>query len=211
MSYVQYRSTRERERDLFDDDSLFARPLVRRNSKRAHVDFFDDDEADDYPLPSSHKTSKSSRALTIRQPSELERYNIWSPSSSKYHAKESKSYDDDEEDTVRYRYKTTRYTSRSDDDDDDDRSRDREFRLKVKATFGRPKSSSSSRRVTYWPADTFTRREKWEDVDWETREREKRRDSLFDDEDVKEKLVRFRKIKRTRTDEWKPLSGWRRV
>ena len=48
-----------------------------------------------------------------------------------------------------------------------------------------------------------------EDEDWETRERE-RRDSVFDDEPVREKTVRFRRIKRTRTDEWKPLSGWRR-
>lgn len=115
---------------------------------------------------------------------------------------------------MRYKYTTTRYEpshshshshrhSRSDDDDE------REFRLKVKATFGRPKSShSTEHKAMAWSGDMFRRKEKWVDEDWETRER--RRDSVFDDEPVREKTVRFHRVKRTRTDEWKPLSGWRR-
>ncbi|KAJ4286439.1 hypothetical protein N0V90_013139 [Kalmusia sp. IMI 367209] len=215
MAYVQYRSTRERSPIFDDEDLYYTRPLVRRNSKRARADLYDDDEFDDYPY--SNNKSKPSRALTIRQPSQIEKYNVWSrPSASKhgskYYSKDTSDDDNDQDRTVRYKYTTTRYSpvSRSRSDDEDERDREREFRLKVKATFGRPKSShSSERKAMAWSGDLFRRKEKWENEDWETRERE-RRDSVFDDEPVREKTVRFRRIKRTRTDEWKPLSGWRR-
>lgn len=219
MNNLYYHSSRTRERSpLFDDDEDFyaSRRLVRTNSKRARADIYDDDEYDDYPY--SNNKAKPSRALTIRQPSQLEKYNVWSrPSSSspkhtssKYYSKASDDEDDDHK--VRYKYTTTRYSparhSRSDDEDD----REREFRLKVKATFGRPRSShSSERKAMVWPSDVFRRKDKWIDEEWSTRERERgRRDSFFDDEPVKEKTVRFHRVKRTRTDEWKPLSGFRR-
>lgn len=40
-----------------------------------------------------------------------------------------------------------------------------------------------------------------------------RRDSVWDDEEKdeeKESWSRYRRIKRTKTEEWRPLSGWRR-
>lgn len=210
MSYLNYYSTRSRERDPYDDD-LYYRPLVRVNSKRQRADIYDDDEYDDYPYSSSHKPSKPSRALTIRQPSQLEKYNVWSyPKSSDKSRDKYRSDDDDDDRTYRYKYTTTRYSPRHSHSDDDD-DREREFRLKVKTTFGRPKSShSSSHKASVWSGDLFKRREKWEGEDWESREREKH-NSFWDDEpQLKERTVRYRRIKRTRTDEWKPLSGWRR-
>ncbi|KAJ4357508.1 uncharacterized protein N0V89_002084 [Didymosphaeria variabile] len=218
MDSLYYRNSRVRERSpLFNDNEDFysSRRLVRTNSKRARADLYDDDEYDDYPY--SHNQAKPSRALTIRQPSQLEKYNVWSrPSSSSPKHTSSRYYkaseDEDDDRTVRYKYTTTRHSpgahsqSRSDEEND----REREFRLKVKATFSRPKSShSSERKAMAWSGDMFRRKEKWVDEDWETRERS-RRDSIFDEEPMKEKTVRFHRVKRTRTDEWKPLSGFRR-
>lgn len=222
MTYLSYHASRTRERSpLFqaddDDDYYSNRRLVRTNSKRVHADFYDDDQYDDYPYSSN--MTKPSRALTIRQPTQLEKYNIWSrPSTSppkhhtttKYYSKASD--DDDEDRTLRYKYTTTRYSparhSHSDDEDD----REREFRLRIRATFGRPKSShSSERKAMALSGDTFRRKDKWVDEEWETRERERgRRDSFFEEAPAKEKTVRFRRVKRTRTDEWKPLSGWKK-
>ncbi|KAF2440527.1 hypothetical protein P171DRAFT_435317 [Karstenula rhodostoma CBS 690.94] len=213
-------STRTRERsplfaDDHDDDYYSSRRLVRQDSKRARADLYDD-EYDDYPYSSNQ--TKPSRALAIRQPSQLEKYNVWSrPSSSSPKHTSSKYYrqslDDEADDdrTVRYKYATTRYSpSHPPAHSDDDSDREREFRLKVKATFGRPKSShSSERNASAWSADVFRRREKWVDEDYQARERE-RRDSLFEEEPVREKSVRFRRVKRTRTEEWRPLSGFRR-
>lgn len=229
MTYVHYHSSRSRSRErsprFADEEDYYTSPpsFVRRDSKRRYEDLYDlggDDEGfDDYPK----SNSKSSRALTIRQPSQLEKYNVWSrpslspsPSSTKYVSKYYRPKDDCDSDddrrdrTVRYKYTTARYSpsprARSDDEVDD--SNEREFRLKVKASFGRPKSSHSERKTLGWTGDVFRRKEKFEDEGWETRERE-RRDSFFD-ESLKEKTFRFRKVKRTKTEEWKPLSGWRR-
>ncbi|KAF9735147.1 hypothetical protein PMIN02_004449 [Paraphaeosphaeria minitans] len=223
-----YHSTRTRERSpLFndhDDDYYSARRLVRTNSKRAYDD--GDDEYDDYPYTTNSHKNKPSRALTIRQPSQLEKYNIWSrPASSSSPKHTSSRYfrssfnnQEDDDRTVRYKYTTTRYSpshthTHAHAHSDDDSDREREFRLKVKATYGRPRSShSSERKAMAWSGDMFRTREKWVDEDWETRERERerRRDSLFDDERVGEKSVRFRRMKRTKTEEWRPLSGFRR-
>lgn len=222
ITMFSYHSTRTRERsplfteDHGDDDYYSSRRLVRQDSKRARADLYDDDEYDDYPYP-NNKT-KPSRALTIRQPSQLEKYNVWSrPLSSSPKHTSSKYYrpslddEDDNDRTVKYKYTTTRYSpqhshARLDDDSD----REREFRLKVKASFGRPKSSrSSERNVSAWSGDVFRTREKWVDEDYQARERG-RRDSVFDEEPVQEKSVRFRRVKRTRTEEWRPLSGFRR-
>lgn len=220
MTYVRYHTSHTRERSPFDDeDTYYSRPLVRRNSKRLHTELFndnnDDDENDDYP----YSARKSSRALTIRQPSQLEKYNIWSnpaqhtsPSHHHHHHHHHRHHspaatdDDAEERTIRYRYTTSRPEYACDDESD----REREFRLKIKATFGRPRSSSH-RRMGAWAGEILKRREKFEDEDWETRERERRGDWCdVEEPSLKEKTVRYRRIKRTRTDEWKPLSGWRR-
>jgi hypothetical protein len=211
MSYLRYQSSRTRERDPYDSDYFSPRPLVRTNSKRQRADIYDDDEYDDYPYTSSHKSIKPSRALTIRQPSQIEKYNVWSHpkhSSPDQHRRHVSDHDDDDDHTVRYKYTTTRYAQPSDDESD----REREFRLKVKATFGRPRSShSSSHKVTALPGGILKRREKYEDEGWESRERE-RRGEWWDEQEpqLKERTVTYRRIKRTRTDEWKPLSGWRR-
>jgi len=225
MTYLQYTRTRERERSPYTtEDPLYTRPLVRQNSKRQRVDLYSDDEYDDYPYSSRAlqvvQPSKPSRSLTIRQPTQLEKYNVWSYSPSP----RTRTYDSDDEEK-RYKYTTTthkRYTPRivsrtypSDDEDID--SREREFRLKVKASFGRPKSALSrsnsfANKAVAWSSDVFKRREKWEDVAWESKERRGHETRGFwDDDDREEKTVRFRKVKRTKTDEWRPLNNFRRI
>ncbi|KAF1951654.1 hypothetical protein CC80DRAFT_519180 [Byssothecium circinans] len=224
MSSFTYHTSRVREIDPYDNDPYYSRPLTRSTSKRQRIDIYDDDH-DDYPYSSSHAKSQ---ALTIRQPSQLEKYNVWSypkdSHSHRHHRHDSHapSDDDDEDDsrTIRYKCITVRpsYSRhhspiRSDPEED----RDREYQLKVKATFTRPKSShgassSSTQKAMHWPGDMFKRREKFEDERWETREKE--RGEVWWDEErpaSREKTVRYRKVKRTRTDEWKPLSGFRRL
>jgi hypothetical protein len=227
MSYLHY----TRERSTVPDSDFYARPLVRRNSKRQRVDLYDDDEHDDYPY--STKPVQPSRALTIRQPTQLEKYNVWSYPSPTHdtrahdHHYKSDDYDYDTDTTRRFKYTTTTdrtYTPRrpvvlpSDDEDEDRHAH--EFRLKVKASFGRPKASLSrsnsysahAHKAMAWSGDLFKRRERWEDTEWETKERRGAETRGFwDDEPKVEKEVRFRQMKRTRTDEWKPLSGFRRV
>ena len=227
MSYLHLARTRTRERTPEYDTHHYSRPLVRRDSnKRQRIITLSDDEDggyDDYPYSSSHKPAKLSRALTIRnQPSQLERYNIWSD-------KRDKHSDDDEDRRRSYeRRRTYKYTPNRHNHFDDDCKSDpeeREFRLKVKATFSKPKPSSLSHHhhdhePHFWPGDLFRSREKWSDEAWETRERStsrerssRRRDSLWDDEEKdeeKESWSRYRHIKRTKTEEWRPLSGWRR-
>src|SRR5687768_5382455 len=108
-SYLHY--TRERSRERFPtvpDSDFYARPLVRRNSKRQRVDLYDDDEHDDYPY--STKPVQPSRALTIRQPTQLEKYNVWSPTHDTRahdHHYKSDDYDYDTDNTRRFKYTTT--------------------------------------------------------------------------------------------------------
>ncbi|ORY05299.1 hypothetical protein BCR34DRAFT_48193 [Clohesyomyces aquaticus] len=201
MSYAYYyQNHKERSRSREAEDPYYSQPLVRRNSKRQRVDIYDDDEFDDYPYPSPAKPAKPSRSLTIRQPTQLEKYNVWSEPVSHYDYHDYQRESDD-----RARYKTTRktYVTRPYESDDETR-----FDFKVKATVRRP-SSSHAMKAMAWTGDMFKRKEKWVDEDWETKEKE-RRDSFWDDEPkLKERTTRYRKIKRTRTDEWKPLSGFR--
>jgi hypothetical protein len=229
MSSFTYHDTRTRDYDnpyTTDSPTYHPRSLIRRNSKRQRVDLFDDknddDEYDDYPYSSSH--NKPSRALTIRQPTQLEKYNVWSSPKPAEHNRRGRrshsySYSDEEEDehdasSVRYRYVTPRRSHSRHHSDDDDRA-DREYRLNVRATFSQPKSSHGSQKATHWPSDLFKRREKYEHERWETKEKDRRGNetaAFWENEQpaLKEKTVRYRRIKRTRTDEWKPLSGWRR-
>ncbi|KAF2651773.1 hypothetical protein K491DRAFT_81520 [Lophiostoma macrostomum CBS 122681] len=196
MSYTGVRYVHERERSPYsEDDRYYSRPsLLRRNSKRQRVDMYDDEDYDDYPS-TLVKPSKPSRALTIRQPSQLEKYNVYNDR-----------HVDSEEDprSTRYKYTQKRYVSRPSLSDDE-----REFRFKIKATFGRPKSSREDKPMS-WSGEMFRRREKWEDYEWESREKERGDDFWEDDSWMKERITKGRKIKRTRTDEWKPLSGFRR-
>jgi hypothetical protein len=224
MSYLHLSRTRTRERS----PSPPLRSIIRRDTKRTRfLNLSDDDEdgQDDYPYSSSHRPVRTSRALTIRdQPSQLERYNIWSDRHKSEDREEDKSYG-----------RTSLYRRHRDDADDCLRSdpEEREFRLKLAATFSRPRPSSSHHHHHHhethvWPGDMFRRKEKWVDEGWETRERSRsrsrsrevgRRDSFWGDEGFwldqgkdseEEKWSRYRKIKRTKTEEWRPLSGWRR-
>lgn len=244
MSYLHYTRERERERSPYTaSDPYYSRPLVRRNSKRQRVDLYSsDDEYDDYPYASSPapvvQPVKPSRSLTIRQPSQLEKYNVWSYTPNE-NSRAHDRYDDDQDGLgQRYKYTTTtshkHYVPRasprpivlpSDDEDEDNDRHEREFRLKVKASFGRPKASLSrsnsishnaygqAQKAMAWSGDLFKRREKWEGVDYESRERSRGSETrgFWEDEPkAVEKEVRFRRVKRTRTDEWRPLSGFRR-
>jgi hypothetical protein len=179
---------------------------------------------------------KPSRALTIRdQPSQLERYNIWSDRHKSEDREEDKTYE-------RSRlYRHTSHHNHHDNSDDDFLKSDpeeRNFRLKVAATFSRPRpiTSHHHHHESYLlPNDVLRRKEKYVDEAWETRERSRsrsrsretgRRDSFWGDggfwgdcevkrdenrESEDEKWSRYRKIKRTKTEEWRPLTGWRRV
>lgn len=220
MTY--FHLTRERTREHEPEyATLHTRPLARHQSKISrHIVLSDDgdDGADDYPYSAAHRPS---RALTLRnQPSEIERYNIWSDR-----------YKDETDDFTRRsleRIRTYKYSSPvhhhhyslSDNDDDEER----EFRLKIKASIGRPKSSQhhshcdSDTRIL--STDLFRRKDKWVDEEWETRERSTsrerhKRDSIWAGKDSKdeekEKESRYRRVERTRTEDvYRPLSGWRR-
>jgi hypothetical protein len=238
MSYLHLSRTRTRERS----PSPPLRSIIRRDTKRSRLITLSDDEDDghdDYPYSLSHRPVKPSRALTIRnQPSQIERYNIWSD--------RNKSEDRDlEEDKTYERSRLYRHTSRhrhhhdhSDDDYLKSDPEERAFRLKVDATFSRPRPTSSHyhhHESHLLPSNTFRRKEKYVDEGWETRERSRsrshsrefrRRDSFWGDggfwgdceakkdegrDSEDEKWSRYRKIKRTKTEEWSPLTGWRRV
>ena len=219
MSYL-----RTRTRELSPEyDTLYSRPLVRRDSKRQRIIALSDDEDDcydDYPYSPKHKPVKVSRALTIRnQPSQLERYNIWSDGREKH----SSSNGDEEKAFERRRtHKPTPHRYNHSDDDDKTDDEEREFRLKVQAAFSKPNALSPSRHYDLpciWPTSLFrSSKEKWLDEDWETRERSsshKQRftDTFWDDEEEKdeekESWSRYRRIKRTKTEEYRPLSRWR--
>jgi len=208
-SYSAY-YTRERSRERspysLEDDS-WSGALVRRDTQIRSHDLYDDDKYDDYPYPPKAKPAKPakpSRALTIRRPSQAESKNIWSYSSSYDDAPRAyeESYD------RKYKHLSKRYVSRPSHESDDD-DKDNAYDIKIKATFRRP-SSSKLERPDFWHGDLFKRKEKWEVTDWErTRGREHaRRDSLFDDEPRLESTTRYRQMKRTKTEEFKPLSGF---
>jgi hypothetical protein len=225
MSYLHLSRTRTRERS----PSPPLRPILRRDTKRSRFITLSDDEDDghdDYPYSSSHRPVTQSRALTIRaQPNQLERYNIWS---------DRHKSEDREEEKVLERSRAYRHTSHRHNDDDDDCLRsdpeEREFRLKLAAKFSLPKAHlhHHHHESHVFPGDVLRRKEKWVDEGWETRERsrsrsrsrENRGDGFWGDggfwadsgkESEEEKWSRYRRIKRTKTEEWRPLTGWRRV
>lgn len=228
MSSFTYHHTRTRSRER---ERVSPPPLPRRTSFKRQRLFASDDEDDgydDYPYAGNHKPS---RALVKRdRPSQLERWNIWSDS-----RKEERCDSAAEDDERERRRSGRRRVSFADDLDEDD---ERAFRLRV-ATLSssrhrqlsppprRHHAESDDERVRphVWSAELFRRRERCVSEDYEARERERsrsrerrRRDQFWgdDDDDVErefdgERVVRWRRIKRTRTDEWRPLTGWRRA
>ncbi|KAF2132273.1 hypothetical protein P153DRAFT_383162 [Dothidotthia symphoricarpi CBS 119687] len=221
MPYVHYRHTRSRSRSnertpihtSNHTPTHIARPLVRHSSKH-NLSSDSDDGYDDYPYAPNHKPSKPSRALTLRnEPSQLERYNIWS----------DRSKPADERHENDYQASLHHHHDRIRDIDDVDDEEERAFRLKVQASFSHTRPPSPPRTAHAWPGALFRRREKYVDEAFEARERTKspprRRVSFWDDkkvdvgkeeDDEEEKWFRYRRVKRTRTQEWRPLSGWRR-
>ncbi|KAF1938619.1 hypothetical protein EJ02DRAFT_18046 [Clathrospora elynae] len=221
MSHFTLNHTRTRERTP-DYDTYYTRPLIRRNSGKHQRDITlsdDDDGHDDYPYSSNHKPS---RALTLRnQPSQLERYNILSD-------RWDKRSDKDEERRRSYKYTSDRHYHT-----DNEEAEEREFRLKINATFGRPKSysphyhhSSHAHNYTHLSPqpDILHRRENRVDEAWECRERSKSRERISrrrtgfwgdveaekEKESEEESWSRYRRVNRTKTEEFRPLSGWRR-
>jgi hypothetical protein len=230
-SYL-YRHVRSREASplyLEDSDPVYSPrgALVRYNTKRQHNDVYsgtDDDTYDDYPrgaTPKDHDDAlitTTSRALTVRRPSQLERFNVYNhrdEDDDHHHSRSRhvhKYYVSDshrERSRSKSRARAVRFPT-PDSDSDSDR-REREFRLKIKATLGSPRRPSSHthsdrhhhHHVVEVPV-VRERREKWvsdEYVDvWESESEHER----------EREMVRYRSVKRTRTDEWRPLSGFRR-
>lgn len=203
MSYLHLSRSRTRDISPTYDRPL---PLIRR----PRIVTPSDDDEDDYPYSASHRPS---RALTLRnQPSQLERYNIWSDRHRSSDRDEGKTYEHEHE---HERSRTYRHRHRASDDDflrSDPEERD--FRLKVQATFSSPRHRQISP-----PTETWRRKDKIVDEGWEVRERSRsgERDGFWGDdgfwgsEGGEEKWRRYRKVKKTRTEEWRPLSGWRRV
>ncbi|KAH7078929.1 hypothetical protein BKA63DRAFT_254514 [Paraphoma chrysanthemicola] len=235
MSYLHLSRTRTRERS----PSPPYRPLIRRDTKRSRIITLSDDEDDghdDYPYSSTHRPSKTSRALTIRnQPSQLERYNIWSDRHKSSEREEDSEY---EREKLRVYRRSSRY--HSDDECLKTDPEERDFRLKIASTFKRASLSPvphhhhhHRHEVHHYPGDVLRRKEKWVDEGWESRSRSRsrsrgrvaRRDSFWGEggfwgnegaketerESEDETWKRYRKIKRTKTEEWRPLTGWKRI
>ncbi|KAF3045636.1 hypothetical protein E8E12_010866 [Didymella heteroderae] len=222
MTSFTYHHTRTRSRSR----ERTPPPLPRRTSiKRQRLFPSDsDDEYDDYPYSGAHRPL---RALVTRNtPSQLERWNIWSAP----HREER--CDSGTEDTSRSRRRAS-FAER----DDVDEEEEREFRLRIarlrerETRLGRAPAryhaESDDERASprVWGAELFTR-ERCVSEEYEARERarsrsrERRRRERFwgdgEDEVVErefdgERVVRYRRVKRTRTDEWRPLAGFRRT
>ncbi|KAF1834167.1 hypothetical protein BDW02DRAFT_569308 [Decorospora gaudefroyi] len=204
--------TRTRTRDRTPDDDYYSRPLVRCNSNKRQRNITlsddDDDGHDDYPYSSNHKPVRPSRALTVRdQPTQLERYNIWSDN-------RCTSLDEERHRSYETRRMHKHILDRHCPTDDEEA----EFRLKINAALSRPRSSHHRHL-----SPTFRSKATWVDEDWVTRARSTsrersrtRRDSFWGDVEEKEKeseeerWSRYRRVQTTKEAEWRPLSGWRR-
>ncbi|KAH8693331.1 hypothetical protein GQ44DRAFT_719707 [Phaeosphaeriaceae sp. PMI808] len=234
MTYLHLSRTRTHERS---PSPLFGRDAKRSRTITLSDD--EDDCHDDYPYSSNHRPVKTSRALTIRdRPSQLERYNIWSDRNKSEDCDEDKTYERNSLYRHTSRHHRHNYHDHSDDDHLKGDPEERNFRLRVATTFSRPHVTPvhhHHHETHLLPVDGFRRKEKWVDEGWETRERSRsrsrsreagRRDSFWGDngfwgdcevtkddgrESEDEKWSRYRKIKRTKTEEWRPLTGWRRV
>jgi hypothetical protein len=227
MSYLHLTRTRTRERTP-EYDSYYSRPLVRRDSSKRRrsitlSDLDDEDGHDDYPYSSNHKPAKPSRALTVReQPSQLERYNVWTDN--------RRPINNTDDDDKRRSYETRRTYHYSSDRPTSSEPDDQDLHVSINAKFRRPHSShhhhsSSLLSPSY---DPFHRSDKWwTDERWESRERSTSRersrtrrdsfwgDSLFQEkerETEEEKWQSWRRVggREVERESLRPLSGWRR-
>jgi hypothetical protein len=228
MSQFQFTRTRIRERTP-DCEPYTTLPVPQRdaNKRQRSITLSDagDDCHDDYPYSFNHKPS---RALTVcKEPTQLERYNVWSDKRCKEDEEEKKEKEKRSCETRRiYRYTPDRGCHTDDED-----AEEREFRLKVKATLSIPKPAPPQHHhhhhhhhhhnVAYiWPAEMCRRKENCVDEDWESRRRSSscekritRKDNCRGDVEEKEKECgeeswsRYRRIKRTKTEEYTPLLG----
>ncbi|RMZ72126.1 hypothetical protein GMOD_00007123 [Pyrenophora seminiperda CCB06] len=221
MSYLHFNHTRIRERT--PDYEPRAQVPRESNERRRDITLsdIDDDGHDDYPYSYKQKAAKMSRALTVREePSQLERYNVWS---------DNRHNEDDEE--RRRSYETRRTYKYSSDRIEDEDADDRGFRFSFKTSFERPHSSHRRHSLFRdfdahsWPSDVLLRRkDKWVDEAWESRERSAsrersltRRDSCCwgeleekEKEIEDEKWSRYRRTTVSKTEELRPLSSSRR-
>jgi len=224
MSYLHFNHSRVRERTPPDYEPSYSHPQLpprESNERRRDITLsdIDDDGHDDYPYSSKHKAAKMSRALTVRdEPSQLERYNVWS---------DNRRNDDDDE--RRRSYETRRTYRHSSDRFDAEDADDRGFRFNLKATFERPRSSHHHHPLSrdldthLWPSDVLRRKDRWVDEAWESSERSTsrersltRRDSCWGELEEREKEIedekwsRYRRTTVSKTEELRPLSSWRR-
>ncbi|XP_014559288.1 hypothetical protein COCVIDRAFT_92394 [Bipolaris victoriae FI3] len=218
MSYLHFSHTHARERTP-EKEPYTGRPLLRRNTYKRDpsITLSDlDDGHDDYPYPANHKSNKISSALTVRnRPSQLERYNILS--------NDTRNNEDDERLYSYDRHRTYRYSDRRHHSDDED-AEERALRLRISATLDRPSTSYHNSHGSHlWPSETLHRSDRWIDEAWETRERSLsrertrvRRNSFwggFEEKETEtqdERWSRYHRVSDTKTEEIRPLSGWRR-
>lgn len=225
MPSFTYHHTRTRSRSR----SRTPPPLPRRTSFKRQRLFTSDsddeyDEYDDYPYSGAHRPSRT--LVTRNTPSQLERWNIWSSPDR------SSRCDSGTEEA--HRERRHRHVSFADKDDADEerefrlrvaRLRERETRLSPLPTRHRAESDDERVSPRVWGAELF-RRERCISEDYQVKERERSRererrsrervwadggDEVIQREFDGERVVRYRRVKKTRMDEWRPLSGFRRT
>ncbi|KAF9699245.1 hypothetical protein EKO04_003162 [Ascochyta lentis] len=242
MSSFHDTHTRDRDRDR---NTSSPPPLPRRTSfKRPRLFTSDDEDAghDDYPYAGNHRPS---RALIRReQPSQLERWGIWTDA-RKQERYDSAAEDNDEDRRAQRRSRPrtgtrVRFAAQVERERDNDEDEERAFRVRVAALarsrlrvsspppVRRPQveSDDEGRGGHFWSGELFRERKRCVSEDYEARERarsrsreRRRRERVWcgdegdqDEAEVEaESWVRWRRMKRTRTEEWKPLVGWRRA
>lgn len=223
MSSLRYHHTRTRShsRERTSPD-----PLLRRASlKRQRLFTTDsDNEYDDYPYSGAHRPSRA--IVTRNAPSQLERWNIWSSPH-----REERRDSGTEETSHERRHRRVSFADEFNEHEELDfrfraaRLRERETRLSPSTARIRAESDDERVRPSVWFAELRRRRERCVSEDFEARERarsrsreRRRRERLpgaADEHEIvaedidEERVVRYRKVKKTRVDEWRPLSGWR--
>ncbi|KAJ4366630.1 hypothetical protein N0V95_000131 [Ascochyta clinopodiicola] len=230
MPSFHYTHTRERDRTTTSPPPPPSLPR-RTSFKRPRLFSSDSDSGhDDYPYAGNHRPS---RALVKRdQPTQLERWGIWTDT-RKQERCDSGAEDNDSD------MRPQRRVSFAARDVLQDGEEERAFRLRV-ATLARSRPRLASppparRRLVEsdderWGGrglsiELVRERERCVSEDYEaherirSRSRERRhRERVWCDEDDQremdveaERWVSWRRVKRTRTEERRPLAGWRRV
>lgn len=229
MSSIHYTHTHTRNR------TTSPTPLHHHASiKRPRLFDSDSDSADDYPYSGAHRPS---RALVPRNtPSTLERLNIWSDSR---HIRHDSAAPDEARESERKAARRVSFKDEVDEVDDDEEALFRRRVASFSRVRPRHISPPPAQRRAYhaesedervrprgWGGEVFRKSERSVSEDFEARERSRerrRRERVWcDDEGMHgqremeaeaeiDSWVRWRRVKRTRTEEWKPLAGWRRV